>query len=133
MQGIKQTIIAALSYLLIAFPLGYIWHLILFKDAYEAFGVYTRPHPIIPLGALCAIIQGLILAYLYPRWRGDGARLPSAFKFFLLMGLFYASGTVIAVAAKSQIANLPLWFGLNFAFHFLQFSLTALVFAAVFD
>ena len=129
----KKTLAAALGYCLIAFPLGYTWHLILFKEVYDRFGVYSRPHPIIPLGALCAISQGLILAYLYPRWRGDGARLSSAVKFFLLMGLFYASGTVIAVAAKSQIANLPLWFGLNFAFHFLQFSLTALVFAAVFD
>lgn len=49
------------------------------------------------------------------------------------MGLFFASGTVIALAAKSQIANLPAWFGLNFAFTFLQFGLTALLFAAVFD
>ena len=129
----KKTIIAALGYLLITFPLGYTWHLVLFKNAYEALGVYTRSQPIIPLGILSMLIQGPILAYLYPRWRGGGPRLSSAFKFCLLMGLFFASGTVIALAAKSQIANLPLWFGLNFAFHFLQFSLTALVFAAVFD
>ena len=129
----KKTIVAALGYMLISFPLAYSWHLVFFKNAYEAFGVYTRPQPIIPLGILSMLIQGPVLAYLYPRWRIDGARLPSALKFCLLMGLFYASGTVIAVAAKSNIANLPGWFGLNFAFHFLQFSLTALMFAAVFD
>lgn len=129
----KKTIIGALGYLLITFPLGYTWHLVLFKEAYEAFGVYNRPQPIIPLGILSMLIQGPILAYLYPRWRGNGPRLPSALTFCLLMGLFFASGTVIALAAKSQIANLPGWFGLNFAFTFLQFSLTALVFAAVFD
>ena len=60
----KKTIIAALGYCLIAFPLGYTWHLVLFKQAYDAFGVYSRSHPIIPLGALCALIQGSILAYL---------------------------------------------------------------------
>ena len=130
----KKIIVAALGYMLISFPLAYSWHLIFFKKAYEAFGIYTRgQHPIIPLGILSMLIQGPILASLYSRWRGDGPRLGSAFKFCLLMGLFYASGTVITVAAKSQIANLPLWFGLNFVFHFLQFSLTALVFAAVFD
>ena len=129
----KKTIAAALGYMLISFPLAYSWHLVFFKNYYEAFGIYTRPQPIIPLGILSMLIQGPVLAYLYPRWRGNGPRLSSAIKFCLLMGLFYASGTVITVAAKSQMANLPFWFGLNFAFHFLQFSLTALVFAAVFD
>lgn len=129
----KRTVIPAVGYLLITFPLGYVWHLVFFKDAYEAFRIYSRQQPIIPLGILSMLIQGPILAYLYPRWRGGGPRLTSALQFCLLMGLFFASGTVIALAAKSQIANLPLWFGLNFAFTFLQFSLTALVFAAVFD
>ena len=129
----KKMFRAVLGYILISFVLGFTWHLNLFKNVYEGFGIYTRKMPIIPLGLLSMFIQGPILAYLYPRWRGDGARLTSALKFCLLMGLFFASGTVIALAAKSQIANLPLCFGLNFAFHFLQFSLTALVFAAVFD
>lgn len=129
----KKIIVAALGYLLITFPLGFTWHLVIFKHAYESFGVYSRPQPIIPLGVLSMFIQGPILAYLYPRWRGDGPRLASALQFCLLMGLFFASGTVIALAAKSRIANLPGWFGLNFAFHFLQFSLTGLVFAVVFD
>lgn len=129
----KKIALASLGYLLVTFPLGYAWHLVFFKDAYEAFGIYTRPQPIIPLGILSMLIQGPILAGLYARWRGQGPRLASALKFCLLMGLFFASGTAIALAAKSVIANLPLWFGLNFAFTFLQFSLTALVFTAVFD
>lgn len=129
----KKITAASLGYLLVTFPLGYSWHLIFFKEAYEAFGIYSRPQPIIPLGVLSMIIQGPILASLYSRWRGDGPRLASALQFCLLMGLFFTSGTVIALAAKSAIPDLPKWFGLNFAFSLIQFGLTGLVFAFVFD
>jgi hypothetical protein len=130
---VKKIVLGALGYLLISFPLGYFWFLVLFRQAYESFGVYNRAQPIIPLGVFSMLIQGPILAIVYPRWRGTGPRLAAAFQFCMLMGLFFASGTVIALAAKAQIAHLPLWFGINFAYTFLQFSLLALVFAAVFD
>jgi hypothetical protein len=130
--NMKKIVWAALGYILISFVLGFTWHLVLFKETYEAFGVYTRKEPIIPLGVLSMIIQGFILAYLYPAYRGNRSGLAPALTFSFLMGLFFASGTVIALAAKSEIANLTGWFGLNFAFHFLQFGLVALVFAFVF-
>lgn len=129
----KKIALASLGYLLITFPLGYSWHLVFFKSAYEAFGVYSRAEPIIPLGLLSMLIQGPILASLYARWRGSGPRLSSALRFCLLMGLFFTSGTVIALAAKSAIPDLPKWFALNFAFAAIQFGLTGLVFAYVFD
>src|SRR5258708_2013824 len=123
---------AAFGYVIVTFVLGFTWHLILFKDVYHSFGIYTREKPIIPLGLLSMIIQGPILASLYARYQGDGSRLVSAIKFCFLMGSFFASGTVIALAAKSNIAHLPRWFEFNFAFHFIQFGLVALIFAYVF-
>lgn len=127
----KTMLMATLGYLLVTFPLGFVWHLVLFRQVYEDFGLY-RGAPVIPLGVLSMVIQGLVLAYLYPRCRIPGSPLASAFKFFMLMALFFASGTVIALAAKTQIANLAGWFGYNFAFTFLHFTLVALVFAFVF-
>ena len=129
----KKFWLAVSGYMLVTFPLGFTWHLILFKEQYEAFGVYSRPQPIIPLGILSMLVQGPILAYLYPRYRGTGCRMADAFKFFFLMGLFFASGTVIALAAKSAIPNLPAWFAYNFIFHFLQFGLVGLIFAFIFN
>jgi len=127
----KKTLTATLGYLLVTFPLGFVWHLVLFRQVYEEFGLY-RGAPIIPLGVLSMVIQGFILAYLYPRCLIPGSALVSALKFFMLMALFFASGTVIALAAKTQIANLAGWFGYNFAFTFLHFALVALVFVFVF-
>lgn len=128
----KKLLGAAFGYILITFILGFTWHLVFFKEAYEKFGIYSRKEPIISLGFLSMVIQGFILAYLYPMFRGKGSAIASSLWFFLLMGLFFASGTVIAIAAKSEIANLAGWFGLNFAFHCLQFGLVALYFAFTF-
>jgi hypothetical protein len=50
-----------------------------------------------------------------------------------LIGLFFVSGTVIAIAAKANIYDVPGWIGINFAFHFVQFGLVTLVFAFVFS
>jgi hypothetical protein len=131
--NIKKIVWAALGYIVISFILGFIWHLVLFKETYETFGVYTRKEPIILLGVLSMIIQGIILAHLYPKYRGNRSGLAPALTFCFLMGFFFASGTVIALAAKSEIANLTGWFGYSFSFHLLQFGLVALVFAFVFD
>jgi hypothetical protein len=49
-------------------------------EVYEEFGLY-RGTPIIPLDVLSMIIQGLTLAYLYPRCHIAGSALASAFKF----------------------------------------------------
>lgn len=127
----KKTALAAASYLLVTFPLGFVWHLVLFKDVYESFGLY-RGEPRFSLGVLSMVIQGVILAALYPRFRRGGSELASALRFCAMMGLFFASGTVIALAAKANPANLAAWLGYNLAFTALQFGAVAAAFALVF-
>lgn len=130
----RTVALAALAYIVITFALGFTWHLVLFKDVYESFGVYTRKEPIIPMGLASMVIQGPILAGLYAaqsRASASGGFL-SAIRFNLLMGLFFASGTVLALAAKAEIAHLGAWFGYNAAFSFLQFLLSGLAFGWLF-
>ncbi len=130
----KKIALAALGYIVVTFALGFTWHLILFKDVYEGFGVYTRKEPIIPLGLASMILQGPILAFLYSRQTPptEGRTMAGALGFCLLMGLFFASGTVLALAAKAEIAHLGAWFGYSSAFSLLQFLLVGLVFGLVF-
>jgi hypothetical protein len=129
----KKRLFSALGYILLTLFLGYSWHMIWFKQLYESFGVYNRKEPIIALGLVSIVIQGVILSYLYPKFHSGYSYLLSSLKFMGLMGLFFASGTVIALAAKANINDIPGWIGINFAFHFVQFGLVALVFAFVFS
>lgn len=127
----KRTALAALGYMLVTFPLGFVWHLVLFKDVYEGFGLF-RGEPKFHLGVLAMLIQGVILGAIYPRFRGEGPELASALKFSLTMGLFFASGTVIALAAKTDPVGMGAWFGYNLAFTALHFAAVAFMLAFVF-
>jgi hypothetical protein len=126
--------LATLGYVVPTFILGFVWHLVLFKDVYDAFGVYNRPDPIIPLGLGTMVLQGLLLAWLYSRAVDAGAARSrrDALVFQLVIGLFFVSGTIVALAAKAQISNLPGWFAYNFAFSALQFGIAGAVFGQVF-
>jgi hypothetical protein len=130
----KKIVFAAAGYSVVTFVLGFAWHLVLFKDVYETFGVYNRSNPIIPMGFASMVIQGVALAVLYARQeRGPSYRpFAGAIAFNLLMGVFFTSGTVLALAAKAHIAHLGAWFGYNAAFSLLQFLLSGIVFGFVF-
>ena len=53
-----------LAYVVPTFPLGYVWHLVLFKDYYEALAIY-RADIVIPFGIVSMLIQGAAWSYLY--------------------------------------------------------------------
>jgi len=130
----KKIALAALGYIIGTFIIGFVWHLVLFKDVYDGFGVYNREPPIIPMGLGSMVIQGIILAYLYAQYAQAvrGRPWTDAIAFNLLVGLFFTSGTILALAAKAQINGLAAWFGYNAVFSLLQFGLSGLVFAWVF-
>lgn len=130
----KKIALAALGYTLVTFVVGFSWHLVLFKEVYERFGVYTRAQPIIPMGLASMVIQGTVLGVLYSaQMKSDPAGgIPAAIRFNLMMGLFFVSGTVLAFAAKADIADLAGWFGYNLAFSLIQFLLSGIVFGVVF-
>jgi hypothetical protein len=55
----KKLYSAWLAYLVITFVLGYLWHLVLFKDLYAKLAIFTRlEDPIVPLGFAAMVIQG---------------------------------------------------------------------------
>jgi ABC-type sugar transport system permease subunit len=123
---------SALAYLLPTFALGFVWHLVLFADYYEALAMYRRD-VIIPFGLLSMSIQAVIFAWIYDqffarRGRSVGAR-----------GLLYAafgallswSFTTIAVAAKNVMTSVPDYLLIETAFTAVQWAivgpLTALI------
>jgi hypothetical protein len=62
-----------LAYLAITFALGFLWHLVVFKDLYRRLAIYSRiDDPIVPLGFLSMLIQGAVLALPLPAgYRGN--------------------------------------------------------------
>src|SRR4029079_13708126 len=97
----KRIAIAAVSYLIPTFALGFVWHLVAFKGYYEALSIY-RKDVIIPFGFLSMSIQALLFAWVYARvfaaWSDTRSR---AFGYAAFGAVLSWSFTTLAVAAKN--------------------------------
>jgi hypothetical protein len=113
------------AYILPTFPLGYLWHLVVFAPQYGALQIY-RPDVIIPFGLLSMFIQGMILSWIYPKVTyggADKAWLRQGLLFGLVAGLFAWSLSTIAVAAKNVMTSVPLYLALETGFTFVQYAI----------
>lgn len=119
----KSFWLAVLAYVLPTFPLGYFWHLVTFKDAYDRLDLY-RAEVIIPLGLASMLIQAVIFAWAYPRLfstrRQDWAA--NALRFGSIFAVLAWSFTTLPVAAKYQMSSVADFLKLETAFTILQFA-----------
>lgn len=119
----KKLVLATLVYAIVSMIHGYTWHFNFFPEVYAQLGIYNREPPIIPLGFSSMLIQGLILAYLYPRYFRGGKPVTEGIKFGLLMGLFLFSVSTLANGAKIQVSSMSTWLAIQSAFHLIQFTI----------
>lgn len=127
----SKFILTALSYIIPTMILGYVWHLIIFKDLYDSLAIYNRTEPIIPLGFFSMIIQGVIIAWFYPYYAKGESSTQKALLFSLLFGFFLFSISTLANAAKINITSMANWLYIQTAFHLLQFSIAGLLIGLV--
>ena len=122
----KSFSLAMLAYLLPTFPLGYAWHLVTFKDAYDRLDLY-RAEVIIPFGLASMLLQAVIFAWAYPKLfstrRDDW--LASAARFAGIFAALAWSFTTLPVAAKYQMSSVTEFLKLESAFTLLQFAIVS--------
>lgn len=124
--------LGTLGYSVVTLGIAAPWHFVLFKELYHSLGIYNRAEPIIPLGITSMLIQGAIMAWLYPRACPHERSLRSAMTFCWAMGLFLFSVSTLANAAKINVSPMPSWFAVQAAFHFIQFTFVGFVFARIY-
>ncbi|MEX0370730.1 MAG: hypothetical protein AB3N09_08875 [Tateyamaria sp.] len=127
----KQQVLAAVVYPVIVFPLALVWHLVLFKDSYMTFG-YFDGEPNIAVGLASMIIQGVVLALIYPMFKGGRGRSARAFLFAGLLGSFYWTSHVLALVAKQNVPNAGAYILIETVYLGLQFGLFALALTVIF-
>lgn len=122
----KRFWLSVAAYMLPTFPLGYIWHLVVFKDHYHKLNLY-RDEVIIPLGIASMFVQALLFAWLYPRvfsTRRD-RWISSALQFFAVFSVLAWSFTTLPVAAKYQMTSVTAFLSLETAFTLVHFLVVA--------
>lgn len=128
----RNLFLGTLGYSVVTLGLAAPWHFMWFKDLYHSLGIYNRAEPIIALGITSMLLQGAIMAWLYPRAFPQNRSLVSALSFCWLMGAFLFSISTMANAAKIVVSPLSTWFAVQTAFHFLQFTLVGLAFSWIY-
>ena len=121
------------AYLAITFVMGFLWHLKIFTALYKRLAIYScLDDPIVPLGFLAMVVQGALLAYLYPLVARGHSPIFDGVKFGLLMGMFIASSAVIAEAAKQRVTSLSTWLVVESIYYAIQFSLCGLAIGLIY-
>ena len=123
--------LAVLAYILPTFPLGYLWHLVVFKSHYDALQVF-RTDIVIPLGMLSMFVQGCIWAYFYARLFAGESVLRGAVKFMAVAAPLAWSFMVIATAAKHQMASASGYVLIETGFVLLQYLIVSPLIALAF-
>ncbi|HBR68048.1 MAG TPA: DUF1761 domain-containing protein [Rhodospirillaceae bacterium] len=132
MPDYKKIIFATLSYIILTMAIAYPWHMIWFHSLYETMGAVTRPEPIIPLGMLSMLIQGIVIAYLYPFWYKGGNPAVQGVKFMLIVGLLIYSVMGFATVAKMNITPISTFLMYHTAFQLIQFVVTGAALGLIF-
>ena len=126
--------LGVLAYVVPTFALGFVWHLMLFKDYYEHLAIY-RKDIIIPFGFLSMLIQAFLFAWFYQRAfvQRTGSLLSRGLRYAAFGAVISWSFTTLAVAAKNIMASVPDYLLIETAFTAVQWimvgPLTALAFA----
>lgn len=103
-----------LVYVVVSFVLGAVWHVVLFKDYYKKLAIYSNiEKPRFVFGFIAMILQGVVVAYLYPLIAN-----PGAFGLGLFMTL--TSFMVFAEAGKQNATSLTGFVVIQIAFSTIQ-------------
>jgi hypothetical protein len=124
----RDFILGVAGYSIATLALAAPWHFVFFKELYHGLGIYNRAEPIIPLGITSMLVQGAVMAWLYPKAYPRRSAW-NAMLFSWAMGLFLFSVSTMANAAKINVSSISSWLAVQAAFHFVQFTLAGLVFA----
>ncbi len=88
-MGMRYYMLALLAFVVASFSVQVTSHFAI-NAAHSATVEFLRPEPVMELGFLTMVLQGGVLAYLYPFVGLSGSPIFRGLKYGLLMGLFWA-------------------------------------------
>lgn len=118
----KRFALTMAAYVVPTFLLGFVWHLVLFAQYYDALRIY-RPDVIVPFGFGSMLLQGAIFAWAYPKLVDRPDRVSSGMRFAAAAALLSWSFTTLAVAAKHPMTSVGGFVAIETGFTVIQFLL----------
>jgi hypothetical protein len=117
-----KIILGALAYILPSMPLGYFWHLTVFKKQYDKWQYFPSDRSV-PLAFIAMVIQGTILSVAYALLPIEHTSVANIFAFAVIMGIFFWSRVVVPSMAQYPTTRTPGFFFLETAYLVSQYAL----------
>ena len=112
----KKYIFATLAFIIVGFIIAFVWHLVVFKDVYNSLKIYSI-EPIIPLGFVSFILEGLAFVYIFQFFRRGKKPVQEGLIFGLLAyGVLMGGVGALAEGAKHATTSLSTWLVLETSF-----------------
>jgi hypothetical protein len=123
----SQNIIkGTLAYFGASFLVQFISHFVVNTDHYHSIP-FMRPEPLMFLGLITMILQGIILSTIYLKWASGDYNIMQGLKFSWLMGAFFVSYLALVEADKYAVPNVTKWIIIEGTAGTLQFTLFGLL------
>ena len=102
-------LLSVLAFIVVSFAVQGLNHFVINKAHYDKID-FARSDPVLALGFLTMIIQGLILTFAMTMIVTSGSLLKDGLFVSLSFGLFLASYIALAEPAKYTAPSIPMWF-----------------------
>jgi hypothetical protein len=116
----RTAILTVLAYAAATFGVQGVSHFAINADHYAAIPI-MRAEPILPLGLTSMVVQGLVFAWLFPRFNRGPHPIRNGVVFSCTLGAFLGSYIVLAEAGKYAIPALGSWIAVEGAATAVQF------------
>ena len=113
----KKYLFATLAFIIVGFVIAFVWHLVIFKSVYDSLKIYSI-EPIIALGFISFILEGLAFVYIFQFFRRGRKPLQEGLIFGLVVyGVIMGGVGVLAEGAKHATTSLSTWLIVESAFY----------------
>lgn len=118
----KNLFFGTLSYIVASFLIQALSHFVINTEHYASI-TFMRPEPLMYLGLLTMLIQGIVLTALYLRWANDDFSVKQGLRFSWLAGAFFVTYLALVEPDKYEVVNVLEWILVESTAGLLQFTI----------
>lgn len=115
-------LLTVLAYVVTTFAVQGASHFAINAGHYAAIPI-MRTEPVIAMGLLSMVVQGVLFALLFPTFQRGGGAVWDGVKFSWALGGFLASYIVLGEAGKYAIPSIASWIAVEGSVAFVQYTL----------
>ena len=118
-------LIGTLCYVFASFLVQFVSHFAINASHYAGIS-FMRTEPLMFLGVLTMILQGLILTIIYVTWAKGNYSIRNGVLFAWLVGAFFVAYPALVEADKYAVENIGQWIWVEASAGFVQFTIFGL-------